>query len=136
MTQMLMIEDNVDDIELTRRVLEKLGVTDQVRVARDGAEALEYLFGRNGSADPEAVASLRLILLDLNLPKVPGLRVLYQIKTHASTRHIPVVVLTVSRKEPDLIQSFMMGISDYLIKPPNADRLAEIYRKYVGAVAA
>src|SRR5438046_1224117 len=121
MTQMLMIEDNYDDIELTRRVLEKLGVTEQVRVVRDGAEALEYLFGRDGSANPERLSSLRLILLDLDLPKVPGLRVLYQIKTHEATRHIPVVVLTVSRKEPDLIQSFMMGISDYLIKPPNAD---------------
>lgn len=136
MTQMLMVEDNYDDIELTRRVLEKLGVTEQVRIARDGAEALEYLFGHNGSGNEEALSSLRLILLDLDLPKVPGLRVLYEIKKHASTRHIPVVVLTVSRKEPDLIQSFMMGISDYLIKPPNADRLAEIYRKYVGAVAA
>jgi two-component system response regulator len=136
MTQMLVIEDNTDDIEMMRRVLEKIGVTEQVRVARDGAEALEYLFGDNGSARPEVLSSLRLILLDLDLPKVPGLRVLYQIKTHASTRHIPVVILTVSRKEPDLIQGFMMGISDYLIKPPNPDRLAEIYRKYVGAVAA
>src|SRR5256885_16627382 len=99
MTQMLMIEDNPDDIELTRRVLEKLGVTEQVRVARDGAEALEYLFGRNATGNEEALSSLRLILLDLNLPKVPGLRVLYQIKTHESTRHIPVEIGRASCRE-------------------------------------
>ena len=123
MTPVLLVEDNDDDMEFARRAFEKVGLADKVHVERDGTAALDYLFG--------AAASVKLILLDLNLPKTPGLDVLRQIRLNASTRRLAVVVLTVSRKEPDLLQSFTMGISDYLIKPIDQDRFAQIYRKYV-----
>jgi two-component system, response regulator len=131
MIQVLLIEDNPDDIELARRAFEKVGVADKVQVARDGAEALDYILGRGPYAGKGTSTSLQLILLDLNLPKTSGLEVLGQIRRDESMRHLPVVVLTVSRKEPDLLQSFTMGISDYLIKPLDSERFIQIYRKYV-----
>jgi two-component system response regulator len=127
----LLIEDNADDIELTHRAFEKLGIVDQVHIARDGEKALDYLLSRGAYADQKTLSGLCLVLLDLNLPKTSGLDVLRQIRTHDLTRHLPVVILTVSRKEPDLLQSFTMGISDYLIKPLDPDRFTQIYRKYV-----
>jgi len=132
MINVLMIEDNDDDIELAVRAFERSGLVDQVRVVRNGADALDYLFGRGPYAAEGAASTVKLILLDLNLPKTPGLDVLRQIRLNAATRDLAVVVLTVSRKEPDLLQSFTMGISDYLIKPLEADRFAQIYAKFVG----
>lgn len=131
MIRVLLIEDNPDDIELAHRAFEKLGMTDQVHIAKDGEKALDYLLGRGVYAGQETLSPLRLVLLDLNLPKTSGLDVLRQIRTHDLTRHLPVVILTVSRKEPDLLQSFTMGISDYLIKPLDPDRFTQIYRKYM-----
>src|SRR5688572_33329778 len=96
----LLIEDNNDDVELAQRAFEKLGLADKVHVARDGAAALDYLFGPG--------SSIKLILLDLNLPKTSGLDVLRQIRLNPATRQLAVVILTVSRKEPDLLQSFTM----------------------------
>jgi len=128
MTDVLLIEDNDDDITLAQRAFEKVALADKVHVARDGTAALDYLFGTN--------STIQLILLDLNLPKISGLDVLRQIRLNPLTSHLPVVVLTVSRKEPDLLQSFTMGISDYLIKPLDPARFIQIYRTYVreGAV--
>ena len=135
MDQVLLIEDNDDDIELANRAFEKVGLRDKVKVVRDGTDALDYLFNRGASAKPQP-PSVQLILLDLNLPKTPGLEVLRQIRLNPTTRHLPVVVLTVSRKEPDLLQSFTMGISDYLMKPLDPDRFTQIYRKYVRTASA
>jgi len=128
--QVLLIEDNADDVELAMRAIKKIGLSDQVKTFGNGEEALEYLFGQTDEDLP------RIILLDLNLPKTPGLDVLRQIRLHEKTRAIPVVILTVSRKEPDLLQSFTMGISDYLIKPLEADRFIQIYKKYVKSYPA
>ncbi len=131
MSDVLLIEDNDDDIELARRAFEKAGRASNVHIAQDGAQALDYLFGRGAYVDQAAAPSVQLVLLDLNLPKTSGLEVLRQIRLNPSTQHIPVVVLTVSKKEPDLLQSFTMGIVDYLIKPLDPDRFMQIYRKYV-----
>jgi two-component system, response regulator len=131
MSNVLLIEDNDDDIELARRAFEKAGRAHEVHIAQDGAQALDYLFGRGVYADHSAASSVNLVLLDLNLPKTSGLDVLRQIRLNPSTQHIPVVVLTVSRKEPDLLQSFTMGVVDYLIKPLDPNRFMQIYRKYV-----
>jgi two-component system response regulator len=131
MINVLLIEDNEDDVELARRAFEKASLGENVHVASDGMEALDYLFGRGTYADKAAASAVQLILLDLNLPKTSGLDVLRQIRLNPSTRHIPVVVLTVSKKEPDLLQSFTMGIVDYLIKPLDPERFVQIYRKYV-----
>jgi len=131
MMNVLLIEDNDDDAELARRAFERAGLSENVYTAHDGTQALDYLFGRGAFADNAASSSVQLILLDLNLPKTPGLHVLRQIRLNPATQQIPVVVLTVSRKEPDLLQSFTMGIVDYLIKPLDPDRFAQIYKKYV-----
>jgi two-component system, response regulator len=132
MNRVLMIEDNEDDVELACRTFEKAGLTGKVRVVRNGEEAIDCLFARGAYAQDKNDPPVRLILLDLKLPKMSGLDVLRQIRLHPATRDIPVVILTVSRQEPDLLQSFMMGVSDYLIKPLDADHFAQIYRKYVG----
>ncbi len=131
MKDILLIEDNADDVELARRAFDKAGLADKVYAAPDGEIALDYLFGRGAFAENPGASFVQLILLDLNLPKAPGLEVLRQIRLSPSTRHIPVVVLTVSKKEPDLLQSFTMGIVDYLIKPLDPERFSQIYRKYV-----
>ena len=131
MNHVLMIEDNDDDIELACRTFEKAGFTGKVRVVHDGEEALDCLFARGVYAQDSGGPPVRLILLDLKLPKMSGLDVLRQIRLNPATRHIPIVVLTISTKDPDLLQSFTMGISDYLIKPLDADRFAQIYHMYV-----
>jgi two-component system, response regulator len=131
MIPVLLIEDNPDDIELAERAFEKVVGGNKVYVARDGVEALDYILGRGAYEGKGAAGTLQLILLDLNLPKTSGLEVLGQLRRHDATRHLPVVVLTVSRKEPDLLQSFTMGISDYLIKPLDPERFIQIYHKYV-----
>ena len=132
----LLVEDNANDEELTIRALRKSNIMNKVVVARDGEEALDYLFGRGAYAAQGTASSVQLILLDLNLPKTSGLDVLRQIRLDAATRHLAVVILTVSRKEPDLLQSFTMGVSDYLIKPLDPERFVQIYRKYVKEPAA
>jgi two-component system response regulator len=129
--ELLLIEDNADDVELAMRAFQTVGLSQRVKVVGNGTEALEYLHGGNPEKGSVPINLPKIILLDLNLPKTPGLEVLRQIRLNDATRAIPVVVLTVSRKEPDLLQSFTMGISDYLIKPLDAERFAQIYRKYV-----
>jgi two-component system response regulator len=131
MNRVLMIEDNDDDIELAKRAFEKAGLTGKVRVARDGVDALDCLLGRAAYAKEGPATTIRLILLDLNLPKMNGLDLLRQIRLNPATREIPVVVLTVSKKEPDLLLSFTMGIVDYIIKPLDPERFKQIYMKYV-----
>lgn len=105
----LLVEDNEDDVELTRRALEKNRICNRVMVARDGVEALDHLFG--GGELPQ------LILLDLNMPRVGGLEVLQRIRADERTRMIPVVILTSSREERDLIQGYSDGANSYIQKP-------------------
>jgi two-component system response regulator len=131
MNHVLMIEDNDDDIELARRTFEKAGLPGKVRVVRTGEEALDSLFAQGADAPEHPFSTVKLVLLDLKLPLMSGLDVLRKIRLNAATRELPVVILTVSKQEPDLLQSFTMGVTDYLIKPLEADRFAQIYRKYV-----
>jgi two-component system response regulator len=131
MKRVLLIEDNDDDIELAQRAFAKAGLEIRLQIARTGEEALDYLLGRGSFADAGPAPRIQLILLDLNLPKIPGLDVLRQIRLNPQTSQLPVIVMTISRKEPDLLQSFTMGASDYLIKPLNPEKFAAIYQKYV-----
>jgi len=131
MNRVLMIEDSDDDIEMAQRVFAKAGLSGTVCVCRDGTQALDFLLGRGAYAAEKPGADIRLILLDLNLPKTSGLDVLREIRLNPLTRQIPIAVLTVSTKEPDLLQCFTMGIKDYLVKPLEPARFAEIYRKFV-----
>lgn len=114
----LFVEDNPNDVELTLRALKKNHFTNRVVVARDGAEALDILF-------PAAAAPLpRVILLDLKLPKVTGLEVLRRLKGDERTRSVPVVVLTSSREAPDVAESYRLGANSYIVKPVDFDAFA------------
>ena len=125
--RILLVEDNPDDVELTLRVFKKYNVINQIIVARDGEEALEILFNsRKGFPEEERSD---LILLDLKLPKIDGLEVLRQIKSHPRTQPIPVVILTTSKEERDLIKSYQLGVNSYIRKPVNFDNFIEVIRQ-------
>lgn len=121
MKQILLVEDNPDDEALTIRALRKNNILNEVAVARDGAEALEYLFPADGAQVP----SFALILLDLNLPKVSGLEVLEKIQADERTRMIPVVVLTSSKLDEDVLASYRNGANGYVRKPVRFSEFAE-----------
>ncbi len=113
----LLVEDNPDDEALTLRALKRHSVGNEVIVARDGAQALEYLFGRGAYAGRDVSALPEVVLLDLKLPKVDGLEVLREIRADARTRFLPVVVLTSSGEERDLVESYRLGANSYVRKP-------------------
>jgi CheY-like chemotaxis protein len=114
--RILLVEDDPKDVELTLTALEEYNLANEVVVARDGAEALDYLYYRGNfmrrSGDNPAV-----LLLDLKLPKVDGMEVLQQVKSDESLRMIPVVVLTSSREEKDMVASYKLGVNGYVVKP-------------------
>lgn len=113
--EILLVEDNAADVELTLRALRKNNLTNRVHVVHDGEEALAFLFG-NGSGDaPQPLP--RVVLLDLKLPKVSGLEVLERIKGDVRTKRVPVVVLTSSREEPDIERCYELGVNSYIVKP-------------------
>ena len=115
----LLVEDNLNDIELTLAALEKSRLANPVVVARDGVEALDHLF-RRGDAGPEGVEAAALpavVLLDIKLPRVDGLEVLERVKADPRTRHVPVVMLTSSREEQDLLRSYGLGVNAFVVKP-------------------
>ena len=115
--EILLVEDNPDDVELTLRALRKAALANRIHVVRDGAEALDFLFCEGDCADRSICDIPKLILLDLKLPKVDGLQVLERIKSDADLRQIPVVMLTSSREERDLVQSYQLGVNAYVVKP-------------------
>lgn len=117
----LLVEDNPNDETLTLRAFKKHKIANQVVVARDGAEALEYFFGaRRGQSEPPS-----LVLLDLKLPKVDGLEVLRRIRADERTRSLPVVVLTSSQEEQDMVASYSLGCNSYIRKPVDFDKFLE-----------
>lgn len=112
----LLVEDNAKDIELTLAALAKCQLANDIIVARDGAEALDYIFGRGVHADRDP-GDPAVVLLDLKLPKVDGLEVLEQLKGNALLRRVPVVMLTSSREERDLVRSYELGVNAFVVKP-------------------
>ncbi len=112
----LLVEDNPRDLELTLAALSKCQLANEIVIARDGAEALDYLYQRGPHAD-RAEGDPAVVLLDLKLPKVDGLEVLETVKTDAARRQIPVVMLTSSREERDLVKSYELGVNAFVIKP-------------------
>ncbi len=125
----LLVEDNPDDVLLTKRALKKGKVLNEMVVARDGVEALDYLFGTGMYAGRDMSVMPELILLDLKLPKVNGLEVLKRIRADKSTSLIPVVVLTSSKEEKDLTKSYHLGANSYIRKPVDFDRFIEVVRQ-------
>ena len=127
--RILLVEDNDDDVALTLRALEKNRLQNQVEVVRDGQEALDLLFRRGAYAQRPADELPELILLDLKVPKVDGLEVLRQIRAEPSTQYLPVVVLTSSSRERDVVQSYELGANSYVQKPVNFDAFIEATRQ-------
>jgi CheY-like chemotaxis protein len=123
--EILLVEDNPRDVELTLRALKKKHLTNNVFVVKDGAEALDYVFARGTYADRDIGKPPKVILLDLKLPKVDGLGVLREIKSDERTRTIPVVVLTSSREEQDMVQSYKLGVNSYIVKPVDFDKFVD-----------
>ncbi len=113
----LLVEDNANDIALTERALKKAGFTEGLVVAEDGAEALDYLFGRGKFAGRDTSHLPRVILLDLKLPKLDGHEVLKQIRANYVTGLVPIVILTSSKEERDLFNSYSLGANSYIRKP-------------------
>jgi two-component system, response regulator len=124
----LLVEDNPSDIKLTRRALERSRITNQLVVAEDGVEALDYLFARGAHAGRDVTNLPSVLLLDLKLPKVEGLEVLRQIRADARTRRLPVVVLTSSQEEQDIFASYDLGANSYIRKPVDFNQFAEAIR--------
>ncbi|HEX9368892.1 MAG TPA: response regulator [Vicinamibacterales bacterium] len=114
--RILMAEDNTNDLELTLAALAEHGLVNQVDVARDGAEALDYLY-RRGTHAGRTPGNPIVLLLDLKMPKVDGLEVLRQVKSDPELKGIPVVMLTSSREEGDLLRSYALGVNAYVVKP-------------------
>jgi CheY-like chemotaxis protein len=113
----LLVEDNPDDVELTVIAFKKNHIANEIVVARDGAEALDYLFGTGIHAGRDLNIMPTLILLDLKLPKMDGLEVLKRLRENAQTKRIPVVVLTSSKEQQDIVESYNLGANSYVRKP-------------------
>jgi two-component system response regulator len=113
----LLVEDNPDDEELTKRAFEVCKLSNEIVVVRDGMEALDYLFATGTHADRDPELLPQVVLLDLNLPKIDGLEVLRRIRADARTRRLPVVVLTSSSEERDIVQSYDLGANSFVRKP-------------------
>lgn len=123
--KILLVEDNPQDEKLTLRALQKLQVVNEVDVVRDGAEALDYLWCRGAYADRAGKALPAVVLLDIKLPKLSGLDVLMQLRSEETTRTLPVVMLTSSDEEQDIVDSYRNGANSYVRKPVNAGEFAD-----------
>ena len=125
----LLVEDNPDDVTLTLRALKKNNLMNEVVVARDGVEALDFLFCDGKYADKKPEHLPELILLDLKLPKVDGLEVLKRIRKHDRTRLLPVVILTSSNEQSDIISGYEFGVNSYIRKPVDFEHFIEAVRQ-------
>jgi CheY-like chemotaxis protein len=112
----LLVEDNPRDLELTQAALQKCNLANEVVVARDGAEALDYLYRREAYSG-RPVGHPAVVLLDLKLPKVDGLELLEMVKSDPALRHVPIVMLTSSREEQDVVKSYDLGVNAFVVKP-------------------
>ncbi len=123
--EILLVEDNPSDAELALRALKKHNLANSVRWVKDGAEALDYIFARGTYSERRLEDRPKIILLDLKLPKIDGLEVLKQVRSDARTMTIPVVVLTSSREERDVVESYKLGVNSYIVKPVDFDKFVK-----------
>lgn len=122
--EILLVEDNPDDLEMALHALRKMNLANRIQVARDGVEALDFIFCRGPHAGRRIENRPKVILLDLKLPKVDGLEVLRKLKSDSRTQTIPVVVLTSSKEQTDVLESYSLGVNSYIVKPVNFERFA------------
>lgn len=125
----LLVEDNPDDEELTLRAFRKNNVRNEIVVARDGLEALDYIFGEREYEGRDVAVLPQVVLLDLKLPKVDGMEVLSRIRADERTRLMPVVILTSSKEDQDVIKGYSLGANSYVRKPVNFDEFVEAVRQ-------
>ncbi len=123
--EILLVEDNPNDAKLTQRALEKMNLINKLHWVKDGAEALDYIFRAGAYAKRANGPNPKLILLDLKLPKINGLEVLQKLKSNEQTRLIPVVVLTSSAEDRDVLDCYKLGVNSYIVKPVNASKFVE-----------
>ena len=123
--EILLVEDNPADVELTLRALKKNNLTNMVKVVSDGAQALDYLFSTGDFAGEHNHPPPKVVFLDLKLPKVDGREVLRRMKADPRTQMIPVVVLTSSKEERDIAESYKLGVNSYVVKPLDFDKFVE-----------
>jgi two-component system response regulator len=126
--ELLLVEDNPQDLELALRALRKVNLANHIEVARDGAEALDIVFCEGVHSARRIADGPRVILLDLKLPKVDGLEVLKRVKGDPRTRTIPIVVLTSSKEQRDIVESYHLGVNSYIVKPVNFDGFTSAMR--------
>jgi len=123
--EILLVEDSSDDAEMTIRALKKVNLADNLVHLEDGQEALDYLFGKGKYSSRELSKQPKVILLDIKMPRVDGIEVLRQIKLNEATRMIPVVIMTSSSEEKDMIASYSLGVNSYVVKPVNFESFAK-----------
>ena len=123
--EILLVEDNVTDAELIIRALRKINLANNLVHVKDGAEALEFIFATGEYADREMKNVPRVILLDIKMPKVDGIEVLRQIKSNPETKSIPVVIMTSSKEEQDIIKSYELGVNSFVVKPVDFNDFAK-----------
>lgn len=127
--EILLVEDNPADCELTLHALRSENLCNHIHVARDGEEALDYIFSRGAYSARPAECNPSIILLDLKLPKVDGMEVLRQVKANVSTRSIPVVILTSSTEERDVVEGYRLGVNSYIQKPVDFNQFRETVKQ-------
>jgi two-component system response regulator len=122
--ELLLVEDNPEDLKMTLRALKKANLANHIHIARDGEEALQFIFCEGEYSGRKIENAPKVILLDLKLPKVDGKEVLERIKSDARTKMIPVVVLTSSKEQSDVVESYNLGVNSYIVKPVNFEGFA------------
>jgi CheY-like chemotaxis protein len=122
--EILLVEDNEDDLDMTLRALRKANLANRIQVARDGAEAMEFIFCEGAYAARDMEDGPKVVMLDLKLPKIDGMEVLKRIKSDPRTRAVPVVMLTSSKEQKDVIESYDLGVNSYIVKPVNFEGFA------------
>ena len=125
----LLVEDNLDDVELTLRALKQYNLKNEITVVRDGAEALDYLFATGAYADRDTSVMPAVVILDLKLPKVDGLEVLQRMRADELTKLVPVVILTSSKEEQDMVNGYKFGANSYVRKPVDFTEFVEAARQ-------
>jgi len=126
--EILLVEDNPNDVALALHAFKKRNLTNRIQVVRDGAEALDFLF-RAGPFKSRANTTPKVVLLDLKLPKIDGLEVLQRLRADPRTCTIPVVILTSSREERDIVESYQLGVNSFIVKPVDFEQFSEVVRQ-------
>ena len=125
----LLVEDNLDDVEITKRALKQAKVINNLHVVRDGQEAIDFLFRQGEYRDKTDLPNPGLILLDINMPRLNGVEVLKRLKENGVLKHIPVIMLTVSKRDEDIVRSYRYGCNSFIQKPVDFDKFVELVKE-------